>query len=115
MWSASDTLWGERRSVCITLTNVLFSIGAQLGVFAARPGYADNCTVEFPPAPNGATSGTELQSQVAAFRIGDGEFVSVPGEAFPFTYLRSLESLPATTMRSDGARLPSMSSASMPA
>jgi hypothetical protein len=89
VWSASDTIWGERRSVCVTLTNALFSIGAQLGVFAARPGYADNCTVEFPPAPNGATSGTELQSQVAAFRIGDGEFVSVPGEAFPFTYLRS--------------------------
>jgi hypothetical protein len=88
VWSASDTIWGERRSVCITLTNALFRLGAQLGVFAARPGYDENCTVVFPPAPNGSTSGTELQSQVAAFRIGDGEFVSVPGEVFPFTYLR---------------------------
>jgi hypothetical protein len=25
---------------------------------------------------------------VAAFRIGDGEFVAIPGEVFPFTYLR---------------------------
>ena len=39
-------------------------------------------------APNGATSGDELKSQVAAFRIGDGSFTSVPGEVFPFTYLR---------------------------
>jgi hypothetical protein len=25
---------------------------------------------------------------VAAFRIGDGQFISIPGEVFPFTYLR---------------------------
>src|SRR5581483_7824622 len=47
------------------------------------------CTVAHPVAANGATSGDELQSQVAAFRMGDGEFASVPGEVFPFTYLRS--------------------------
>ena len=88
-WSATDTIWGARRSVCVELTNALFIAGAQLGVFSARPGYDDNCTVEHPPAANGATSGTELQSQVAAFRIGDGEFVSEPGEVFPFTYLGS--------------------------
>ena len=88
-WSSSDAIWGARRSVCIELTNALFIFGAQLGVFSARPGYDDNCTVEHPPAANGATSGTELKSQVAAFRIGDGEFVSEPGEVFPFTYLGS--------------------------
>jgi hypothetical protein len=88
-WSSTDAIWGARRSVCVGLTNALFIAGAQLGVFSARPGYDDNCTVEHPPAPNGATSGTELQSQVAAFRIGDGEFVSEPGEVFPFTYLGS--------------------------
>ena len=64
--------------MCVPLTNLLFEFGAQLGVFAARPGYSDNCTVEHPVAPNGSTSGTELKSQVAAFRIGDGEFISVP-------------------------------------
>jgi hypothetical protein len=88
-WSTSNELWGARRDVCVTLTNQLFVLGAQLGVFAARAGYDDNCTIEHPPAPNGATSGTELKTQVAAFGIGDGEFVSVPGEVFPFTYLRS--------------------------
>jgi hypothetical protein len=88
-WSATNAIWGARRSICIELTNALFRIGAQLGVFSARSGFDDNCTVEHPPAPNGVTSGRELQSQVAAFRIGDGEFASVPGEVFPFTYLRS--------------------------
>ena len=75
--------------MCITLTNVLFKLGAQLGVFAGRSGFTDNCTVEIPPSPTGVTSGDELQSHVAVFRIGDGEFASVPGEAFPFTYVRS--------------------------
>ena len=41
-----------------------------------------------PVAPNGASSGQALRSDVAAFQIGDGEFISVPGEVFPFTYLR---------------------------
>jgi len=88
-WSRTDSIWGARRSACVTLTNALFIFGAQLGVFAARPGYDNNCTVEHPPAANGATSGSELLTQVAAFQIGDGEFASVPGEVFPFTYLRS--------------------------
>jgi hypothetical protein len=88
-WSTSDTIWGERRPVCITLTNVLFQFGAQLGVFADRPSFTNNCTVEIPPAPNGSTTGNELRSDAAAFRIGDAEFASVPGEVFPFTYLRS--------------------------
>jgi hypothetical protein len=88
-WSATDTIWGARRTVCVELTNALFILGAQLGVFAERPGYSDHCAVKHPPARNGATSGSELESQVAAFQIGDGEFVSEPGEVFPFTYLGS--------------------------
>ena len=99
-WSATDTIWGARRSVCITLTNGLFIAGAQLGVFSDRPGYDDNCTVKHAPAANGSTSGSELLAQVAAFRIGDGEFVSEPGEVFPFTYLGSFlgrRDMPRTT------------------
>ena len=59
------------------------------GIFAERSGYTGNCTVEVPPSPNGSTAGNELKSEVAAFGIGDGEFISEPGEVFPFTYLRS--------------------------
>jgi hypothetical protein len=87
-WSSSDTLWGTRASVCIPLTNALFAAAATLGVFSDRPGYSAGCAVQNPVLPNGTTSGNEVQTQVAAFRIGDGEFVSVPGEAFPLTYLR---------------------------
>ena len=86
--SSSNAIWGVRKDICIPLTNQLFAIGAHAGVFAERPGFTNNCTQQFPVAPNGATSGDEIQSQVAAFRIGDGIFASVPGEVFPFTYLR---------------------------
>ena len=87
--SSSGDIWGERRDVCIPLTNALFKGVGAAGIFAARPSYSNNCTVEVPAAPNGSTAGTELKTQVAAFRIGDGEFISLPGEVFPFTYLRS--------------------------
>jgi hypothetical protein len=88
-WSTSSVISGARADICIPLTNIFFALGAQLGVFAERPGYSNNCTIRHPVAANGTTSGDELLSQVATFRIGDGEFISVPGEVFPFTYLRS--------------------------
>jgi hypothetical protein len=87
-WSGSNRIWGATANICVPLTNALFSLGAKLGVFAQRPGYNANCTVRYPVLANGTTSGTSLQSQVAAFGIGDGEFIAVPGEAFPFTFFR---------------------------
>jgi hypothetical protein len=87
-YSASNRIWGARASVCIPLQNILFGAAAALGVFAQRPGYTANCATENPVAPNGTTSGNSVKSQVAAFQIGDGEFISVPGEVFPFTFLR---------------------------
>jgi hypothetical protein len=87
--SQSNEIWGGRRPICVQLTNALFAAGATAGIFAKRSGYSDNCTVEIPPAPNGSTGGTEIKSEVAAFQIGDGEFISEPGEVFPFTFLRS--------------------------
>lgn len=86
--SASSQLWGARANICIPLQNTLFTAAATAGVFAHRPGYNRTCTVASPVLPNGSTSGQAIRSQVAAFRIGDGEFLSIPGEAFPFTYLR---------------------------
>ncbi len=59
------------------------------GVFGNRPGYDSGCTRQYPVAADGTTLGTSLLSQVASFQIGDGQFVSVPGEVFPFTYLGS--------------------------
>lgn len=86
--SATNTIWGERANVCIPLDNALFFAAATAGVFANRPGYNSNCSVQFPVAPNGSTTGTNVESQVAAYRIGDAEFISIPGEAFPVTFLR---------------------------
>jgi hypothetical protein len=87
-WSRTKTIWGATANICVPLTNELFALGATLGVFAARPGYNANCTQENPVLENGTTTGSSLQSQVAAFQIGDGEFIAVPGEAFPFTFFR---------------------------
>ncbi|HEY2161129.1 MAG TPA: hypothetical protein VGH24_07480 [Solirubrobacteraceae bacterium] len=86
--SSGNTIWGARANICVKLQNELFVLGAALGVFAQRPGYNANCTAASPVAANGASSGESLRSQVAAFQIGDGEFISLPGEVFPFTYLR---------------------------
>ncbi len=87
--SRSNALWGRRASICVPLDNALFALGSSFGVFAARPGYNSNCTRAYPVAANGSSTGTALRSSVAAFGIGDGEFISIPGEVFPFTYLRS--------------------------
>jgi hypothetical protein len=87
-WSGSNVLRGARASICVPLQNELFILGARLGVFAERPGYNADCSRASPVAPNGASSGVALKSQVAAFQIGDAQFVSIPGEVFPFTYLR---------------------------
>jgi hypothetical protein len=88
-YSTSRTIWGARANICIPLDNALFALGASLGVFAERPGYNANCTKASPVLPNGSSAGQALRSQAAAFQIGDGEFISVPGEVFPFTFLRS--------------------------
>lgn len=83
--SRSTALWGRRAEVCLPVTNMLFQIGGLLGVFGQRQTYTSGCASPTPPGQLGAA----LKTSVAAFRIGDGEFISVPGEAFPFTYLRS--------------------------
>ena len=89
--SRSSEIWGARADACVPLSNSLFAAAAAAGVFAERPGYTANCTVESPVAPNGSTGGDEIKTQVAAFQIGDGGFISVPGEVFPFTYLRGFQ------------------------
>jgi hypothetical protein len=87
--SVSGTLSGARADICVPVTNQMFAIGGAAGVFAHRPSYNSDCSAAVPPGPTGSTAGTNVKSQVAVFRIGDGTFASVPGEVFPFTYLRS--------------------------
>jgi hypothetical protein len=88
--TSTTILAGSREDVCFQVTNALFDVAGIAGVFGARPGYADPaCTVPAPVPPPGNTTATYIKTEVAAFRIGDGTFVSIPGEVFPFTYLRS--------------------------
>lgn len=89
--SKSNTVYGARADSCVRVTNLLFGAIGATGEFGNRPSYDPTCTVPIGPAPNGTAAGTSVKTQVAFFRIGDGEFVSVPGEVFPFTYLRSFE------------------------
>ena len=88
--TSSTEIDGARADVCIPVSNAIFAAGGILGIFSARPSYstADNCANAVPPAPNGSESGNAVKTEVAAFRIGDGQFLSIPGEVFPFTYLR---------------------------
>jgi hypothetical protein len=88
--SASDDIAGSRADVCLEDTNVLFAVGGVAGLFGGRPSYVDpGCTIQQPLPPSGNTAAAFIKTEVAGFRIGDGTFVSIPGEVFPFTYLRS--------------------------
>jgi hypothetical protein len=87
--SSSNTIWAQTRDVCLPVDNVLFKAAALGGVFAQRPAYLPGCkVVAIPPAPTGQAVGTSIKTEVAAWRIGDAEFVGLPGEVFPFTYFR---------------------------
>jgi len=105
--SASSDIAGSRADVCLQVTNVLFAVGGVAGVFGGRPSYLDPlCTVPQPQPPSGNTAATFIRTEVAGFRIGDGTFVSIPGEVFPFTYLRSFlgpEDMPCPDPNSNGA------------
>ena len=105
--SASTVIAGSRADVCLEVTNALFAVGGVAGVFGGRPSYVDPaCTVVQPQPPSGNTAAAFIKTEVASFRIGDGTFVSIPGEVFPFTYLRSFlgpDDMPCPDPDSSGA------------
>jgi hypothetical protein len=89
-WSQSSTIWAQTQNICVPVANALFKAAAIGGTFAERPAYLPGCrrVEKMPVAPTGQTAGTSIQSQVAAWRIGDAEFIGAPGEVFPFTFFR---------------------------
>jgi hypothetical protein len=89
-WSASNEIWARTASICVPVANALFKAAAVGGTFAERPAYLPGCRriEQAPVAPSGQTAGTSVKSEVAAWRIGDAEFIGAPGEVFPFTFLR---------------------------
>jgi hypothetical protein len=100
--SSSTSISFERRSFFVPLDNGLF-IAAGLGqVFPRRPLYVAGVeipelsqllsdpvgaiTSERVPAPN--VGAVEVRTEMVEYRIGDAQFISAPGELFPFTYVR---------------------------
>jgi hypothetical protein len=104
--SATSDVAGSRTDLCIQTTNALFVAGGVGGVFGGRPAYVDpGCTVPAPLPPTGNAAAAFIKTEVAVFRIGDGTFASMPGEVFPFTYLRSFlgpEDMPCPDPNSGG-------------
>jgi hypothetical protein len=84
--SRSKAITFGRSSLFLPLDNVLFEFGGLFGVFPYKDVYQDG--VLSPHAPNGSAAGNEFKTEVAWYTIGDAQFVTSPGEVFPFTYVR---------------------------
>ena len=88
-WSRSGVVDARRTTIFFPLDNLLFSLASSIGVINGKTAFLDG--VAIPRGPGGGTapvSGDEFQTDVVWLRIGDGEFVSAPGEVFPYTYAR---------------------------
>lgn len=85
--SRSDDVAFARTTIVAHLDNELFHIAGNIGIFAYKHVYQNGQPA--PRAANGAQDGDELHSVVGWFSIGDGQFVTAPGEVFPFTYIHS--------------------------
>jgi len=94
-----------RRKLFAPVTNLLFVTAGFGQTFPRRPTYvagfeipqvseiaADpvgTVTGYDPPSPNGGLF--EVKTEVAAFTIGDAQFISTPGEEFPIGYVRGFQ------------------------
>src|SRR5439155_20342901 len=63
--------------------------GGDGGVFTYKKVYVNG--VEQPQAPNGSETGEDAKTDIGWFTVGDGQFVTTPGELFPFTYAHSFQ------------------------
>jgi hypothetical protein len=83
--SRSTVIDFGRTSLFLPLDNILFQLGGTIGIFPYKDAYMNGVLV--PKGPNGGASGNEFRTDVAWYTIGDGQFVTTPGEVFPFTYV----------------------------
>jgi len=84
--SRSKLIAFGRTSLFLTLDNVLFQFGGLLGVFPYKDVYLNG--VLQPHAPNGSVpAGNQFKTEIGWYTIGDGQFVTTPGEVFPYTYV----------------------------
>lgn len=90
-WSQSDTIRTRRSTFFMPLENALFALGGSFGVLPGKDGYVDGrkLTRNAAGVADPFEIANEFQTDVAWYRIGDADFVSAPGELFPYTYARS--------------------------
>ena len=103
--STTNDISFARQKVFVPVTNLLF-VAAGLGqTFPRRPTYIAGIEVPQvsalaadpvaaitgydPPSPNAGLF--EVKTEVAAFTIGDAQFVTTPGEEFPIGYVRGFQ------------------------
>ncbi len=87
--SRASTIDFARTSLFVPLENALFKLAGAIGVFTYKKTYING--VEQPQAPNGAENGNDVKTDIGWFTIGDAQFVTTPGELFPFTYAHGFE------------------------
>jgi hypothetical protein len=88
-WATSSDISFAREKFAVPVNNLEFLAVQPAGLFAHRPACAGG--TQMPVAPNGSTAGTEVCTEVAAFTIGDAEFLTVPGEVFPYVIVRGFQ------------------------
>ena len=90
-WSKSDAIRSRRATFFMPLENALFAFGGSFGVLPGKNGYVDGRVITRNAAgvADPFEIANEFQTDVVWYRIGDADFVSAPGELFPFTYARS--------------------------
>lgn len=89
--STSNDVEVARKTFFVPLDNALFALGGALGVLPGKDGYDANRN-RIPRDASGRQIGSQTATQFLTdafwLRVGDGEFVSAPGEVFPYTYAR---------------------------
>jgi hypothetical protein len=88
--SRSGAVDARRETLFAPLDNQLFAVATVIGVITGKRPFLDG--VELVRQANGKivppVFPNEFQTDVVWFRIGDAEFVSAPGEVFPYTLAR---------------------------
>lgn len=103
--SSSEEIRFERRRFFAPISNDLFVAAAFGQSFPRRPAYVAGVEVPQPsqmaadpagtllgldaPSPNAGT--TEVKTEVAVYAIGDGQFITTPGEHFPIGLIRGFQ------------------------
>jgi len=106
-WSHTTTIHTRRDTFFMPLENALLALGGAFGVIPGKDGYLDGrlLTRNAAGAVDPPAQANEFKTEVVWYRIGDADFVSAPGELFPFTYARDFGG-PADQAVPDGATPP---------